>query len=262
MSACVIQARLAAALSAAGIVLLLAIGGTAAPALAAPANGASAEAGTSDDNNVLVSSDGVHFATSLPAGLFGSYGLLIPGGSMRSTLWIQNPSDQPANVRVSLREPRGASADRAITEQSHTDLSDYLILTVEDPAAQTVTAVPLLVDAGCAVLAPAQPLAAGAILRVALTIEMMDVTGLTAQNARAELGVLVALRDSEAGPFAESACDDDGVLLPAIAGPSVPERSVLSRTGVDLPIPAIIGGGLLLGIGALLVTRRQRRREP
>jgi len=261
MSACVIQARLAAALGATGIALLLAIGGAAAPALAAPGSGASADTGTSDGNNVLVSSDGVHFATSLPAGLFGSNGLLIPGGSMRSTLWIQNPTDRPANVRVSLREPRGASADRAIAEQPPAGLNEYLILTVEDPAAQTVTAVPLLVDAGCAVLAPAQPLAAGATLRVPVTIEMMNVTGMTAQNARAELGVLVALRDAAAEPFAESACDDDGVLVSAIAEPSAPQRSNLSRTGVDLPIPAIIGGGLLLGIGALLVGRRQHRRE-
>jgi hypothetical protein len=93
---------------------------------------------------------------------------------------------------------------------------------------------------------------------------MINVTGLTAQNARAELGVLVALRDAAAGPFAASACDDDGVLLPAIAGPSVPQRAdALSRTGVDLPVPAIIGGGLLLGVGVLLVTRRRGdRRKP
>ena len=255
MSRSLIQARRAAPVGAAGVALLLTIGGAAAPALAAPSTPTSAE----PRNEVLVSIDGEHYASNLPVGLFGSYGLLIPGGSMRSTLWIQNPSDRPANVRVSLREPGGASADREISALA--DLREYLILTVEDAAAPTVTTVPQLVDAGCAVLAPEQPLAAGATLQVAFTIEMMNVTGLTAQNARADLGVLVALRDAEAGPFAASACDDDGVLIPAIAGSSVSQRADgLSRTGVDLPVPAIIGGGLLLGVGVLLVTRR--RREP
>ncbi|GEP27577.1 LPXTG cell wall anchor domain-containing protein [Cryobacterium levicorallinum] len=248
MTGFLIRARIAATV---GAVFLLTVSGTAAPALAAP--------GAESAPDVLVSSDGEHFASSLPVGLFGSYGLLIPHGSMQSSLWIQNPSDRPANVRVSLREPGGASANRTVS-----DLREYLILTVEDAAAQTVTTVPQLADAGCAVLAPEQPLAAGDTLRVELTIEMMNVNGLTAQNARADLGVLVALRDAEAGPFAASACDDDGVLIPAIAEPSVPQRAdALSRTGVDLPVPAIIGGGLLLGLGVLLVTRRRRdRREP
>ncbi|WP_104137770.1 MULTISPECIES: LPXTG cell wall anchor domain-containing protein [unclassified Cryobacterium] len=248
MTGFLIRARIAATV---GAVFLLTVSGTAALALAAP--------GAESAPDVLVSSDGEHFASSLPVGLFGSYGLLIPDGSMQSSLWIQNPSDRPANVRVSLREPGGASADRTVS-----DLREYLILTVEDAAAQTVTTVPQLAKAGCAVLAPEQPLAAGATLQVAFTIEMMNVTGLTAQNARAELGVLVALRDVEAGPFAASACNDDGVLIPAIAGPSESQPSdALPRTGVDLPVPAIIGGGLLLGVGVLLVTRRRRdRREP
>ena len=234
---------------AAGVLLLLAITGAATPARAAQNDTASRGAAT----DVQVSSDGVHFASSLPAGLFDSFGALIPGGSMRSELWIRNPSDAPANVRLSLREPGGASAD----------LTEYLTLSVHDVASHTVTTVPLRGGEDCAVLTPAQPLAAGATLRVALTIEMMNVTGLTAQNARADLGILVALRDGEAGPFGPSACDDEGVLIPAAAGAvlAAPLGSVaLPRTGVDLPIPALIGGGLMLGVGGLLITRR--RREP
>ena len=244
MSGYLIGARVAA-----GVLVLVAITGVAAPARAALNDTANRGAAT----DVRVSSDGVHFARSLPAGLFDSFGTLIPGGSMRSELWIQNPSDAPANVRLSLREPGGASAD----------LTDYLTLSVHDVASDIVTTVPLRGGEDCAVLTPAQPLAAGATLRVALTIEMMNVTGLTAQNTRADLGILVALRDEEAGPFGPSACDDDGVLIPAAAGAGLaaPLGSVaLPRTGVDLPIPALIGGGLMLGVGGLLITRR--RREP
>ncbi|WP_104200251.1 LPXTG cell wall anchor domain-containing protein [Cryobacterium sp. Y29] len=246
MSGYLIGARLAA-----GVLLLLAITGVATPARAALNDTANRGAAT----DVRVSSDGVHFASSLSAGLFDSFGTLIPGGSMGSELWIQNPSDAPANVRLSLREPGGASAD----------LTEYLTLSVHDVASHIVTTVPLRGGENCAVLTPAQPLAAGATLRVAITIEMMNVTGLTAQNARTDLGILVALRDEEAGPFGPSACDDEGVLIPAAAGAgaelAAPLGSVaLPRTGVDLPIPALIGGGLLLGVGGLLVTRR--RREP
>ena len=246
MSGYLIRARVAA-----GVLLLVAITGAATPARAALNDTANGGAAT----DVRVSSDGVHFASSLSAGLFESFGTLIPGGSMRSELWIQNPSDVPANVRLSLREPGGASAD----------LTEYLTLSVHDVASHTVTTVPLRGGEDCAVLTPAQPLAAGATLRVALTIEMMNVTGLTAQTARADLGILVALRDGEAGPFGPSACDDEGVLIPATATAAAgavlaaPLGSVaLPRTGVDLPSPALIGGGLMLGVGGLLVTRRRR----
>ena len=239
-----VRGRLAAGIAVVAAALLLSLSGAATQALAAPS--------TEVNRDVLVSSDGVHFSTNLDAGVFGSFGLVIPGGSMRSTLWIQNPSDQPANVRVSLRESGGASAD----------LAQYLTLRVEDIAAQTVMTVPLSAHAGCAVLAPTQPLAAGATLQLAVAVEMMNVTGLTGQNARTDLNFLVALRDAEAGSFPSSACDDDGVLLATAAGPSEPHRSgALPRTGVDLPIPALIGGGLLLGVGVLLVTRRRARRE-
>ncbi|TFD85988.1 LPXTG cell wall anchor domain-containing protein [Cryobacterium serini] len=243
MSALPISVRLPAIFGA--VLLLLGIAGAESAALAAPNDEVSRGVVT----DVRVSSDGIHFASKLPAGLFDSLGTLIPNGSMRSTLWIQNPSDVPANVRLSLREPGGGSAD----------LTEYLTLGVQVGTSQIVTTVPLAGGADCAVLAPAQPLAAGATLRVALTIEMMNVTGLTAQNARTDLGILVALRDGETGPFTSSACDDEGVLIPAVAGVAAPLRpAALPRTGVDLPIAALVGGGLMFGIGGLLVTRRRR----
>lgn len=257
-----------ATLSGAAAALLLAflpvVGGAGAPASARPmsahpvssvALGVVVTAVQTDSGAVgdaQVSSDGVQFASSLPSGLFDSYGVLIPNGSMRASLWIRNPSDQPAVVRVSLRSGAGASAG----------LNDYLTLRVSTPADPSVPAVSVAGDAECAVLAPVQSLAAGATLRADLTIDMMDVTGLTAQNESADLGIVIALRDAVAGLFSHSACDDDGVLV-TVLGVSPAAPAALPGTGTDLPVPALLGGGLLLGLGAVLVRRRRPDRpEP
>lgn len=238
------------------LVFLALLGGATAPASARPmSNGApvgaaaSVRAASGAVDDVQVSSDGVQFASSLPSGLFDSYGALIPNGSMRSTLWIRNPSDKPAVVRVSLRSGAGASAG----------LNDYLSLRVSTFANPGAPAVSVGGDADCAVLAPAQPIGAGVTLRTELTIDMMDVIGLTAQNESADLGIVIALRDAAAGPFSTSACDDDGVLL-TVLGVSPVRPAALPRTGTDLPVPALVAGGLLLGAGVVLVTRRRRER--
>lgn len=243
------------------LVFLLVVGGAGAPAFARPTSthpssslalGVSATAVQADSGavgDVQVSSDGVQFASNLSSGLFDSYGALVPNGSMRASLWIRNPSDQPAVVRVSLRAGAGASAG----------LSDYLTLRVSTPADPSAQAVSVAGDAECAVLAPVQSLAAGATLRADLTIDMMDVTGLTAQNQSADLGIVIAVRDSVAGPFSHSACSDDGVLI-TMLGVSPTAPAALPDTGTDLPVFALIWGGLLLGLGSVLVTRRRRNR--
>ncbi|TFC24534.1 hypothetical protein E3O25_15300 [Cryobacterium sp. TMT1-3] len=182
--------------------------------------------------DVQVSSDGVHFASSLPTDLFDVYGTLIPNGSMRASLWIHNPSDQSAVVRVSLRSAEGASAG----------LNQYLTLGVTIPADLTAPTATFAGDADCAVLAPVQPLAAGATPRAEVSIDMMNVTGLTGPNETANLGLVVALRDAVAGPFSSSACADTGVFVAVLgASSAAPRPAALSGTGVDLPVPAIVG---------------------
>ncbi|TFD13368.1 LPXTG cell wall anchor domain-containing protein [Cryobacterium sp. TMT1-2-2] len=248
------RGRLLGAVASALLLALPILAGAAGPASAAAPKSLSSAAQASNARlgDVQVSLDGVHFASSLPTDLFDAYGTLIPNGSMRASLWIHNPSDQPAVVRVSLRSAEGASAG----------LNQYLTLGVTTPADPTAPTVTFAGDADCAVLAPVQPLAAGATLRAEVRIDMRNVTGLTGQNETANLGLVVSLRDAVAGPVSSSACADTGVFVAVLGASSAAARpAALSRTGVDLPVPAIVGGVLLLGLGVLLTFRRRRERN-
>lgn len=71
----------------------LALGGAVAPASALDAH----------PTQILLSSDGVTWGTSLSGSLFDGLGRLIPGESASAKLWVKNPTSEPAEVRMSAR---------------------------------------------------------------------------------------------------------------------------------------------------------------
>lgn len=219
----------------------LALGVGATPATAAPVD-------------VLLSTDGVTFSSAPSEGMFDDLGLLVPGESMSSSLWVRNPTPTTTVLRVSAREPIFPSAAFA----------GGVTMTVWDSGTGTTRSTTLGALARCDILVPSQPMAAGATIRLDVTFTMADLTSSVGQNQQASLGLMVAMRDGEAGSFAASACDDEGVLIA-----SNPSRSnlasnssrptTIARTGTDLPVPLLIAGGLLLGVGIFLVAGRRRR---
>ena len=228
---------------------------TAAPATAAPVD-------------LLLSTDGTHFATTLSAGLFDGLGLLIPRGSQQATLWVRNPTAAPAEVRVSahdVRLPAGGYAD-------HVTLSAWNSGT-GDTRSRTLSALD-----GCGIVVPSQPIAAGGTMKLVVTFTMADVSGTIDQGASASLGLLVAMRDADGGPFAASACDDPGTVVPVLPSTPTPvstttpttatapsfaavSTGILAHTGVEPPAPVLLIGGLLLGVGLFLLLGRRRSRE-
>lgn len=71
-----------------GIAAALVLGGAAAPVAVASAH-------------VLVSADGIHFSPTLAGGLFDGRRMLVPGHSVSAELWVRNPTQAPAALRVS-----------------------------------------------------------------------------------------------------------------------------------------------------------------
>ncbi|MEC5152077.1 LPXTG cell wall anchor domain-containing protein [Cryobacterium sp. GrIS_2_6] len=211
--------------------------------------------------DLLLSADGVHFSTTLSAGLFDGLHLLIPRGSTQSALWVRNPTAAPAEVRVSAHDvllPAGGYADDVTLSAWNSGTGDTLSRTLRG------------LDR-CGIVVSSQPIAAGGTMKLVVTFTMADVSGTVDQGASASLGLLIAMRDADGGPFAASACDDPGTIvpvLPATPATSAPTRSaaaasagILAHTGVEPPAPVLLVGGLLLGVGIFLLLARRRRSE-
>ncbi|MEO6199894.1 MAG: hypothetical protein ABIX44_01895 [Cryobacterium sp.] len=214
-----------------GVVLGVVWGGAASPASAT-------------DDSILLSTDGVHFATSIRGGIFEDLGVLVPGDSVESALWIRNPTNAPAMLRVSARNVIISSADFA----------DGVTMSSWDSKTGATTTIDLHDIADCGVLAPAQEIDAGESIKTVLRFTMSDLEDDTAMDAGVNLDMMVTMRDAAAGAFPPSACEDDGVLISSSPGRSGP----LPRTGADPAAPLVVAG-LLVGLGACLARGRARR---
>jgi hypothetical protein len=214
------------------IAIALAIGGAVAPASAAT-------------DTVLLSRDGTTFGSSISGGLFDGAGLLVPGQSVSRSLWIRNPSATAAALRVSIRNLVSTS----------TVFADGVSLTSLEslPGSTPVTRSLSDLDA-CAVVSAAPSVPAGGTVKLTFTFTMADLTAAVAQSDRASVDLLVAMRDAAAGAFSGSACGDNGTLL-ANTG----DFHTVAFTGGSLPVPLIVGGGVLLGVGMFLIVARRRR---
>jgi len=268
--------RVAASVGIAVVAAALGVGAIAAPAhatltISATPSATAAPASTpTAPVDLLLSADGLTFSTTLAAGLFDGLGLLIPRDSQQATLWVRNPTAAPAEVRVSAHDvllPSGGYAD------------DVTLSAWNSGTGATKSQTLRRLDR-CGIVVPSQPIAAGGTMKLVVTFTMADVSGTVDQGASASLGLLVAMRDADGGPFAVSACDDPGTIVPVLparpAPPGAPTATatatstasatiagtgILAHTGVEPPAPVLLIGGLLLGAGLFLLLARRRRRE-
>ena len=237
---------IAAAALVAGATSGLAVAGVAAPASAA-------------GQDILVSSDGIHWSTSLNADLFAATGSLIPKGSQSATLWVKNPTANPAQVRLSARDVTFSSPDISgnVTVGSWNSIDESTLSMTGNKIAK------------CQVLVNSQPLAAGAVMKAVVTFALGDITGQVAQDAKIGMNVMVAMRDEAAGSFPASACHDDGIVVGPTTGGNGTTTATgtgkvkpLAETGADAATPLLAGAGLAGG-GLLffLIGRRRRKSD-
>ena len=223
---------------------------------------ATASAAPATSPIVLVSTNGVTYAPSLTVGLFANAGLLVPGDTATSDLWIKNPIATPATIRVNVGNISSSSAD----------LGDNMRLTAVDTANGSTISATWSELAACDVMVLPVTIAGGAVLHVDLSLAMLDPPGLVAQNQSASLTADVQLQDAAAGGFPSAACapdvtdpgtSDPGSTFPGTTQPAATQpRKVLGYTGETFPTQLLLLGGGLVGIGwFLVVARRRRKRE-
>lgn len=218
-------------------------------AVAALVLGAAVPAQASE-GSVLVSTDGVTFSSTLPAGVFDS-AVMIPGASQTATLYVKNDSAVPSELFVTAT---------GITASSR-EFASALSLRATSAASPTGPAIPLGGASRCATLL-AEPLAPGAVTRLTLTLAMADVTAQVAQGATISANVGVALQQSDTPVAPSSGCGQSGIQLPVLSLPAA-NGGGLAYTGSALVYPALMTVGALLGAGSLfvLLARRRGRRE-
>jgi hypothetical protein len=214
--------------------------------------GASPERAVADSPVVLVSTDGITYLPNLLVGLFDGVGLMVPGDTATSELWIKNPTASAATVRVNIGDVSSSSVD----------LANNLQLTAVNStngASVTETWSQL---AECDVMVQPVTIAGGAVLRIDLSLSMLNAPGLVAQHQDGALTADVSMRDAAAGSFPASTCDPSSTspneTQPAATNP----RKVLGSTGETFPTQLLLLGSILVGVGWFLLVAHRRRRRP
>ena len=195
---------------------------------------------------ILVSSDGVHYSTSLDADLFDGLGVLIPGQAQSVTLWVKNPTASAAEMRLSATE----------VDMPWPDFATNVTMSAADSMGHATSGQTLASLADCEVILGPQRLAAGESVALTLTFALADVPEAVAQNSGASLNLRVAMRDAAAGAFPDSACNDGGVTIGS--APMSTPSGTLARSGFNAEAPLLLLGGL--GAGGLLFFLLGRRR--
>ena len=238
-------------------IALVAAGAVSALVACAMVLGAAPQSASAASPVVLVSTDGVTYLPGLSVGLFDSAGLLVPGGSATSALWIKNPTTAPATVRVNVGDVTSSSAD----------LGRNMLLTAVNTADGSTISATWNQLTQCDIMVQPTTIAGGAVIRITLTLAMLNAPGLVAQHQNASLTATVSMRDAVAGTFPISTCDP-GTIAPAQTEPAQTEPAatqpgrVLGYTGDTFPTQLLLLGSVLVGVGwFLVVARRRHRRE-
>jgi LPXTG-motif cell wall-anchored protein len=206
---------------------------------------------------VLVSTDGINYQPTLAIDLFSDVGLLVPGDSATSELWIKNPLTTPATVRVNVGSVTSSSVE----------LADNMQLTAVDTSTGGTVAATWSELATCDVMVQPVTISGGAVLQIDLSLAMLNAPALVAQHQNGSLTADVQMRDAAAGSFPASSCDpgvsDPGTTHSGSAQPAATQpRKVLGYTGETFPTQLLMLGGILVGVGwFLVVARRRRKRE-
>jgi LPXTG-motif cell wall-anchored protein len=213
--------------------------------------GFSASRAAADSPVVLVSTDGVTFVPNLVVGLFDGAGLLVPGDTATSELWIKNPTTSPATVRVNIGD----------VSTSSPDLADNISLTAVNMSNGATVTETWSQLPECDVMVEPVTIAAGAVLHIDLSLAMMNAPGLVAQNQNGALIADVSMRDAAAGSYPISTCDPGSTTPPDTEPAATPRHKVLGYTGETFPTQLLLLAGILIGVGWFLVAARRRRRR-
>jgi LPXTG-motif cell wall-anchored protein len=237
--------------------------------------GAVPAAAATGTEQVLISADGVSFSLALQAPLFDGLGLLVPGESVGSSVWIRNPAASPAVMRAN-------ASDVVVPSVAY---AEGVIVSVWDSGTRAIRSQTLGRLAQCRTLVPSQTITGGTI-RVDFTFTMGDLSGVAGQNEGASMNLVVDMQDAAAGRFPASSCDEGSASVPTIpsaqptggtvdevaiagrvpaaptAAPATAKIGAMPSTGSAFAAPLSLASGLLLGVGILFLAGRRRKKRP
>lgn len=158
-----------------------------------------------DIDTILVSSDGVSYATELAAPLFSGIPVLVPSDEVSRTFWVRNPTDRDVYLRVDLRDVVVSDAGYAEALTIRADVDGV-----------RGTPVTLAMVRGCRVVTAGVPVGPGESVTVSPVLALTDVTGKQAQVARASLNFGIAMSDAQAADSDAATCGPTDQVLPGI----------------------------------------------
>lgn len=230
----------AAAMTATGSLLfaLALLGGPVEPAAAA-------------GNGLLVSTNGVDFATGSTLPLFASMGKVVPGDRSTERIWLKNDSGAEAVLRVDLVDP---SADDAALA------SAFSLSLAPQRSVAPVSIADGVRNGECTVLGGGIALAPGASVR-------LDLTAGVASALTGRRGMRGSVRFRLRGVLIESAAARrvaPGDKCPEQPGHPVrpPAPGPLPVTGPSALLPFGLFGAMAIATGVVFCVLGRRRRPP
>jgi hypothetical protein len=182
-----------------------------------------------------LSLDGIAWSASLPARLFASPAVIVPGDVLSSALWVRNSTGDPARVDLEVADDLGVAPGT---------LAGDLSLSIDgDP-----------VSGGSRWDGPV--LAPGASVRIPLVVSFSAASPSTSQMSAAMVLESVLLVQTGVG-VAPTPTSSAGAASTATG--HAPQGS-LARTGQDVA-GALLVSLTAVGLGMLLVAARRRRRR-
>ncbi|MBI5161757.1 MAG: hypothetical protein HY996_10160 [Micrococcales bacterium] len=156
-------------------------------------------------SGISVSLDGVSYAPSLSAPLFGA-SRLVPNDAITRSFWVRNDAPSAGYLRLTLRDPTTTNVDFADALSLRADLDGWPGETVALQSARP-----------CSRLSEGPVIAAGTAARVDLTAALGDLDGLHGQGGTAAFTVVVSLSGEPQG-LGRSGCPTLGSSIAGFPG--------------------------------------------
>lgn len=220
-----------------------------------------------------LSTDGRTWSSTLAEPLFDALPVLVPGDSVSRTLYVRNAGPSAGLLRldavdVQFSNPEFAKSLRVSTAVDRSSLGTADLGGSDD----------------CITVLPMGRVGAGAVATVEITLGFDENAPMPSQQSTADFSLLLSVSEDVGQTAPEAGCPDGGIELPTLPFPedggsgagdggsaSAPASSSapasegapgLALTGATVvPLIATAGGLLLLGLAALIATRRRKSAE-
>lgn len=195
-------------------------------------------------STILVSDDGVTFATTYPGVLFDDIANVVPGDTQTAVFYLRNTGPDDGYVRLTLRDAMGDAV-----------LLNALTVSA-GPSARPGPDIRLSKAVSCWVLNEGILLPSGATTRITTQLSFSGAAGNAAQNLVADFDLGVTLSDA-AVPLPPTECGGADIDIP---GTFPDPDDDLPPTGTDVPVALICVMAFLIGAGVFLIVAARRRK--